>query len=313
VVDSTVVKTPTIERIASTGPTRDAVRRRDVRTDSAASRPATGSAQRSGSAISRSSGGRYTGPSSVAATASAIVPNSASGVAASEPAPGASATITAPVTSASTPVTPRPAVIVRASRSASRSASVGRTRAALLDAANIPSTAISRPLPAANTSGQSSGPGRSATGDRPVPSSASTATGADTAASAHPTSAAGTATASDSPSTIRRTCGPPAPTRRSSPMSRRRRAMPNAHVPAMTNTVTNADTTPAIASTLCTPPMSTSPPDRVRAVPVPSVSVTDGPPPDAGTAQVAASAEADTPISATPSASATNVPANRAQ
>lgn len=58
VVESTVVKTPTIARIASTGPTSDAVRRREVRTDSAASRPATGSAQRSGSAITRSSGGR---------------------------------------------------------------------------------------------------------------------------------------------------------------------------------------------------------------------------------------------------------------
>lgn len=234
-----------------------------MRTDSAARRPATGSAQRRGSAISLSSGGRYTGPSNVAATASAIVPNRASGVAASAPAPGASASITAPVTSISTPVTARPAVMVRASRSASRSASVGRTRAARLEAASVPSTAINRPPPAANTSGQSNGPCRKSTGERPVPLSASTATGAATTTAAHPASTAGTATASDSPSTIRRTCGPPAPTMRSNPMSRRRRAIPNAQVPVMTKTVTNADTTPAIASTLCTPPRSRSPLDRV--------------------------------------------------
>lgn len=98
-------------------------------------------------------------------------------------------------------------------------------------------------------------------------------------------------------------------------MSRRRSAMPKAHVPAMTKTVTNADTTPAIASTLCTPPMSRSPLERVRAAPVPSFRVTDGVEPSgvASTAQVAASAEAEMPISATPSASATKVPANRAQ
>jgi hypothetical protein len=98
-------------------------------------------------------------------------------------------------------------------------------------------------------------------------------------------------------------------------MSRRRRAIPNAQVPVMTKAVTNADTAPAIASTLCTPPRSRSPLDKVRAAPVPSVSVTDGlpDPGGVGTAQVAASAEADIPISVTPSASATNVPANRAQ
>ena len=131
----------------------------------------------------------------------------------------------------------------RRSTPASWNTAIGETRAARLEARQVPSSATATPLGAATA--HASHGARTGQVDRedaaPLEQRARKA-GAATVASRQPATAARTATTADSPSTMRRTCRGVAPTSRSRPSWRRRAATTKPKVLPTTKTVMNSAT-----------------------------------------------------------------------
>ena len=139
---------------------------------------------------------------------------------------------------------------MRRSTPASWNAATGETRAARLDARQLPSNATAIPLGAAIAhASQGLGSVRSIA-SRPRQRSSARNTGVATEPSRQPAADASTATTADSPSTISRTCRGVAPTRRSSPSCRRRVATTKPKVLLTTKTAMKSATADMIPNRL---------------------------------------------------------------